>query len=92
MNEASFIFFKFWFKPIAIKTCLCLFVNFQMCLALAKAVADLVGQPVGRRNVHGDTGLHMCDACCLTYDCNSRPCEQVVKGKQRIIIVSDIQW
>uniref|UniRef100_K1R246 Uncharacterized protein n=1 Tax=Magallana gigas TaxID=29159 RepID=K1R246_MAGGI len=51
----------------------------RMCLALAKAVAGLPGQPVGRRNVHGDTGLHTCDACCLTYDCNSRPCEQVVK-------------
>lgn len=62
----------------------------QMCLALAKAVAGLTGQPVGRRNVHGDTGLHTCDACCLTYDCNSRPCEQVVKGKLLIIIVSDI--
>lgn len=62
----------------------------QMCLALAKAVAGLPGQPVGRRNVHGDTGLHTCDACCLTYDCNSRPCEQVVKGKLLIIMVSDI--
>lgn len=62
----------------------------QMCLALAKAVAGLPGQPVGRRNVHGDTGLHTCDACCLTYDCNSRPCEQVVRGKLLIIMVSDI--
>lgn len=67
-----------------------LFICLRRCLALAKAVAGLPGQPVGRRNVQGDTGLHTCDACCLTYDCNSRSCEQVVKGKLLIIMVSDI--
>lgn len=78
------------FKDLAKKYFFPFHLLAQMCLALAKAVAGLPGQPVGRRNVHGDTGLHTCDACCLTYDCNSRSCEQVVKGKLLIIMVSDI--
>ncbi|XP_056021172.1 uncharacterized protein LOC125649830 [Ostrea edulis] len=62
--------------------------NAHMCLVLAKAYADSHGSPRYKKSIVGDTGLHVCDACCSTNDCNARPCNLVAKEMPLLVNMS----